>query len=72
MRKILLLVIGSWLLVVGMQAQELRCTVTINSDKIEGSNKQVYETLKKSIEEYMNSNRWTNMTFAEQEKIDAR
>lgn len=69
MRKIFL-VIGSWLLAVGLQAQELNCTVTINSDKIEGTNKQVYETLKKSIEEYMNSSRWTNMSFAEQEKIE--
>jgi hypothetical protein len=37
---------------------------------IEGTNKQVYETLKKSIEEYMNQNRWTNMTYAAQEKIE--
>ena len=51
-------------------AQELNCTVTINSDQIEGSNKQVYETLKQGIEEYMNQNRWTNMTFAETEKIE--
>ena len=57
-------------LVVGVQAQELRCSVTVNSDKIEGSNKEVFETLRKSIEEYMNNNRWTNMTYAEFEKIE--
>ena len=51
------------------KAQEINCTVTVNSDQIEGSNKQVYETLKAAIEEYMNQNRWTNMTYAEQEKI---
>jgi len=68
MRKILTVIglaLCAWL-----SAQELNCTVTINSDQIEGSNKQVYETLKKSIEEYMNNNRWTNMTYAEQEKIE--
>ena len=53
-----------------LRAQEINCTVTVNSDQIEGTNKQVFETLKTSIEEYMNQNRWTNMTFAEQEKID--
>ena len=53
-----------------LSAQELNCSVTINSDQIEGSNKQVYSTLETSIEEYMNQNRWTNMTFAEQEKIE--
>ena len=51
-------------------AQEINCTVTVNSDMIEGSNKQVFETLKKSIEEYMNQNRWTNMTYADHEKIE--
>ena len=58
------------LVALGVQAQELNCTVTINSDKIEGSNKSVFETLKQTITEYMNNNRWTNMTFAESEKIE--
>lgn len=53
-----------------IQAQEINCTVTINADNIEGTNKQVYETLKASIEEYINQNRWTNMSYAEHEKIE--
>ena len=69
MRKIFLFIgcIGCSLL---LSAQEINCTVTVNSDKIEGSNKQVFATLKTAIEEYMNQNRWTNMTFAEHEKIE--
>lgn len=58
------------LFLVPIRAQEIKCTVTVNSDQIEGSNKQVFETLKLAIEEYMNTNRWTNMTYAEQEKIE--
>ena len=70
MRRIILVVI-CWLLATGViSAQEINCTVTINSEQIEGSNKQIYETLKSSIEEYMNQNRWTNMTYAEHEKIE--
>ncbi len=53
-----------------LRAQELNCTVTINSDQIEGSNKSVFNTLKTSIEEYMNQTRWTNLTFSTQEKIE--
>ena len=68
MRKILLALALTW--AVGISAQELNCTVTINSDMIDGSNKQVYETLKTAIEEYISQNRWTNMTYAEQEKIE--
>ena len=56
--------------IASLRAQEINCTVTINSDQIEGSNKQVFGTLKTAIEEYMYQNRWTNMTFAEQEKIE--
>ena len=68
LRYIVLGLFSMWFVSAG--AQELNCTVTINSDQIEGSNKQVYETLKQGIEEYMNQNRWTNMTFAEAEKIE--
>lgn len=69
MRKILL-TLALVFAACAMYAQEIECTVTINSDLIEGSNKQVFETMKKAIEEYMNQNRWTNMTYAEKEKIE--
>ena len=68
LRYIVLGLCSMWFVAAG--AQELNCTVTIISDQIEGSNKQVFETLKQGIEEYMNQNRWTNMTFAETEKIE--
>ena len=35
------------------QAQELKCTVEVNSSKIEGSSKSVFETLKQSLTDYM-------------------
>lgn len=50
--------------------QELKCTVSINSDQIQGTNKEVFNTLKQSIEEYVNTLRWTNMTFQEKERIE--
>jgi len=51
-------------------AQELNCTVTVNSDQVQGTNKEVFNTLKQSIEEYVNTSRWTNMTFQEKERIE--
>jgi len=53
-----------------MQAQELNALVTINSDKISGSNKQVYTTLQTSLTEFVNQNKWTNKNFKQQEKIN--
>lgn len=53
-----------------IHGQELRCTVTINSDQVQGTNKEVFNTLKQSIEEFVNTSRWTNMTFQEKERIE--
>lgn len=69
MKRILLL-ITSLVYVFGLNAQELNCTVTINSDQVQGSNKEMFNTLKQSIEEFVNTSRWTNMTFQEKERIE--
>lgn len=51
-------------------ANELRCTVTINSDQIQGSNKEMFNTLQQSIEEFVNNTKWTDLTFQEKERIE--
>jgi hypothetical protein len=55
---------------IGIHAQELNCTVTVNSDQIQGTNKEMFNTLKQSIEEFVNTLRWTNMTFQDKERIE--
>ena len=52
-----------------LSAQELNCRVTVNSDKIRGSNKSVFKTLENSIVEYLNTTRWTNKRVNSHEKI---
>ena len=53
-------------------AQELRCQVEVNSQKIEGTNKSVFETLQSSMADYMNENRFSTATFSPNEKIECR
>ena len=53
-------------------AQELNCQVTFNTDQIEGTNKQVFETLQQAVSEYMNTTVFTNAQFAANEKIACR
>lgn len=53
-----------------IQAQELNCTVTVNSDKIPGSNKQIYTTLENVLSEFINQKRWTNLNYKPQERIN--
>lgn len=56
--------------VLSASANELRCTVTINSDQIQGSNKEMFNTLQQSIEEFVNNSKWTDLTFQEKERIE--
>ena len=55
---------------IAMKAQELKCTISINSEQVQGSNKAVFTTLQQSMEEFVNTQRWTNMTFQEKERIE--
>jgi hypothetical protein len=66
-----------WLLILTLllfngiiHAQELNCTIQINSDQIQGTNKSVFNTLQKSITEFVNNRKWSEMTFANSERID--
>lgn len=68
--KRLWIILLSSSLTLGIQAQELKCNVTVNSDQIQGSNKEVYDNLKQNITEFLNTTRWTGLTFQEKEKID--
>ena len=53
-------------------AQELNCQVEVNAQKIEGGSKSVFQTLQEAVSEYMNETRFSNATFANNEKIDCR
>ena len=55
---------------ISLGAQELKCNISINSEQVQGSNKAVFTTLQQSMEEFVNTQRWTNMTFQEKERIE--
>ncbi|WP_435415900.1 DUF4835 family protein [Polaribacter aestuariivivens] len=56
--------------ILSFKAQELNCLVTVNSDQIAGSNKQVFTTLQNALNEYINQTKWTNKTVKPEERID--
>jgi len=51
-------------------AQELNCKVQINTEQISGTDKAVYENLKTTVQEYMNTTRFSNVQLSMPEKID--
>ena len=68
--KQLLMVLSLLLTISYGQAQELNCNINLNSDQVEGSNKSVFVTLKKSITEFVNNRKWTELTYANAERIE--
>jgi len=53
-----------------IQAQELNCTVTVNTQKLSNANHQVFKTLETSLGEFVNQTHWTGKTVKQNEKID--
>lgn len=66
----LLLTISLLLIIGGIQAQELKCNVQVVSQKIAGSNKQVFETMQNAIFEFMNNRVWTDHVYGVEERIE--
>jgi len=69
MRKILQIIVF-FFTITQVNSQELKCTITVNSDKIPGSNKQIFTTLENSLNEFVNQTRWTSSNYKPQERID--
>ena len=42
-----------------VQAQQLNCTVTINTERLTNPNNQVFKTLQTSLAEFVNKTDWT-------------
>ncbi|MFZ4670576.1 MAG: DUF4835 family protein [Flavobacterium sp.] len=53
-----------------VQAQQLNCTVQVNSDKIASTNNQVFNNLQKSISDFINKTDWTGEVYKQNEKIN--
>ena len=52
-----------------VQAQELKPTLTVNTSKIQGTDKDVFQSLEGAIREFLTNQVWTDYHFAEKERI---
>src|SRR5664279_1677901 len=64
---LIILLIFTPLILVG---QELNCNIQISAQRIQGSNRQVFESMQKDLYEFMNNTVWTNHVFSYAERID--
>ena len=68
MRDLYLLFIIS-LFSLNVQAQELNAQVIINADLVNQTNQQIFKTLERSLNEFINTRSWTSIEFLPEEKI---
>jgi len=53
-----------------VSSQELNCNVQVSAQRIQGSNRQIFETMQRDIYEFMNNMVWTNHVYSYAERID--
>ena len=70
MRKLQLLAVFLFALIMPSSAQELNCTVSVISPRIQSSDKRIFTTLQTSIMEFVNNTKWTQDKFKNEEKIE--
>ena len=51
-------------------SQELNCRVTLNYSSVPSPNKEMFNSMRQSITEFMNNTQWTNEIFSNEERID--
>lgn len=68
--KNLLLIALALLLSGSLKAQEFDCMISIQSQKVEGTDKKMFETLQSAIYEFMNNRKWSNYNIRLEERIE--
>ncbi len=71
MRKIILLIFIS-LSFRALSAQELNCMISVVSQQVQGSNRDIYDNLQKAMMEFVNNQNWTDHIFKDEERIQCQ
>jgi len=71
MRKAVFLLLFTFITLVA-NAQELTCAVTLNSDQLSQGDQQVFKTLERSLNDFINKTKWTNRVYKENERVNAQ
>lgn len=51
-------------------AQELRCNVSVSTQKIQGTNRELFTNMQRDMYEFVNNKRWSPNVFAYDERIE--
>ncbi|UTW61050.1 DUF4835 family protein [bacterium SCSIO 12741] len=68
--RLILTAIGLFVVFFSAQAQEMQCQVSINYQRLENTDKTIFEDMEVFITEFINNRKWTNHVYKEAEKIE--
>ncbi len=71
MRLTFLLIILFSMMHTLLQSQELKCNLSINTQQVQGIDKNVFNTMRNAAYEFMNNRQWTNYNYKLDEKIES-
>lgn len=54
----------------GAACQELNCTVTINADQVQTTDRSVFKDMERALANFLNTRKWSNDTYKNYEKIN--
>ena len=63
---VLLLTVSS----VSLFSQELKCNIQVVASEVQGTNKNVYQTLQSELYEFINNRNWTKHVYSQEERIE--
>ena len=69
MRALVITILSLLLAVPAVHGQELQAKITINRQKVQGTDASVFENLQQTLEQFVNERQWTALQFQENERI---
>ena len=53
------------------EAQELRCNISVSSQKVQGTDREVFNNMQRDMYEFLNNKRWSGNVFTYDERIES-
>ena len=69
-KKVLILIIVAVAAGLPATAQEFRCNISISAERIQGANRNLFRTMQTDLYEFMNTRRWTDHKYTQEERIE--
>lgn len=58
------------ILTIELRAQEFNCNIQVMAPQVQGTDRTVYDNMRNSLYEFVNTRKWTNYSFKTEEKIE--